>query len=420
MGERFGRGKRPTSMKTDLRRKRSLGRLAAALGAAVVVASCGTAGDTPADAASTVRDSAGVRVVENARPEWPDDGGWTVGDPTLTIGGGADDDLFSVAGAALLPDGRVAVAVAGTSQVRIYGGDGSLERAWGGAGDGPEEFRLMARMGRAGGDTLWVHDYGHSRITWLDPDDGFLGALTLAPALSAGMVTGRRSDGSFVMGQMWGTPPPGETVPEGLARDPAAYVAYGADGAPLDTLARVPGREVMHRREGERMTMGSVPFAHHASDALLGDDLVVGDQVSRSFQVRGPAGVISVVRWTGGSLALGATDVRDWTEAAVADAPESERPSVRAWYTDLPWPETRPAYGRFFPDPTGALWVADYAARGEPSRWEIFDAQGRWLGGVEMPSGFRLLEVGPDHVLGVVKNELDVERVELRPLVRGG
>ncbi|HSG08271.1 MAG TPA: hypothetical protein VLA36_07930, partial [Longimicrobiales bacterium] len=307
-----------------------------------------------------------------------------------------------------------------TSEVRIYRRNGSLEQVWGGPGDGPEEFRLMARMGRAGGDTLWVHDYGHSRITWLAPDDGFLGALTLAPPLSAGMVTGRRSDGSFVLGQMWGTPPPGATVSEGLARDPAAYVAYGPDGAPRDTLALEPGREVMHRREGQRMTMASVPFAHHASDALLGDDLVVGDQVTRSFRILGPGGVASVVRWIGPSLELLDHEVRAWTEEAVAAAPEAERASVRAWFTDLPRPERKPAYGRFLTDPTGALWVAEYAARGEPARWDVFDAQGRWMGPVAMPADFRLLEIGAEHIVGVVRDHLDVERVEVRGLLRGG
>jgi hypothetical protein len=391
-----------------------------AWGLATVTAACGDPIDSSAGPASVVRDSAGIRMVENVRPHWGAGEEWKVGEPRMTIGGDPNDDLFSVAGAALLPDGQVAVAVAGTSEVRIYRPDGRLGHAWGGPGDGPEEFRLLARMGRAGGDTLWVHDYGHSRITWLSPDDGFLGALTLAPPLSAGMVTGRRSDGSFVMGQMWGTPPPGATVSEGLAREAAAYVAYGPDGTPRDTLTLEPGREVMHRREGERMTMGSVPFAHHASDALLGDALVVGDQVTRNFRIWGRGGVTSVVRWTGPSLELGDEEVRAWTEEAVADAPEAERPSVRAWYADLPTPEMKPAYDRFLPDPTGALWVAEYAARGEPTRWDVFDDQGRWMGPVMVPLGFRLLEIGVDEVVGVVRDHLDVERVEVRAVLRGG
>jgi hypothetical protein len=389
-------------------------------GLATVTAACGDLTDSSAGPASVVRDSAGIQLVENVRPHWAAGEEWLVGEPGLTIGGDPNDDLFAVAGAALLLDGRVAVAVAGTSEVRIYRPDGVLEHAWGRPGDGPEEFRLLARMGRGGGDTLWVHDYGHSRIVWLSPGDGFLGALTLAPPLSAGMVTGRRSDGSFVLGQLWGTPPLGATVSEGLAREAAAYVAYRPDGTPQDTLTLEPGREVMHRRDGERMTMGSVPFAHHASDALLGDALVVGDQVTRSFRIWAHGGVTSVVRWTGPPLELEDEEVRAWTREAVADAPEAERTSLRAWYTDLPTPETKPAYGRFLPDPTGALWVAEYAARGEPTRWDVFDDQGRWMGPVTMPSGFRLLEIGADHVVGVVRDHLDVERVEVRAILRGG
>ena len=127
-----------------------------------------------------------------------------------------------------------------------------------------------------------------------------------------------------------------------------------------------------------------------------------------------------MVRWIGPSLELLDHEVRAWTEEAVAAAPEAERASVRAWFTDLPRPERKPAYGRFLTDPTGALWVAEYAARGEPARWDVFDAQGRWMGPVAMPGDFRLLEIGAEHIVGVVRDHLDVERVEVRGLLRGG
>ena len=149
-----------------------------------------------------------------------------------------------------------------------------------------------------------------------------------------------------------------------------------------------------------------------------GDDLVVGDQVTRSFHVHGPEGVTSVVRWNGSPLDLGDDEVRAWTNEAVADAPEADRPSVRARYADLPTPETKPAYDGFLPDPTGALWVGEYAARGEPARWDVFDAEGRWMGPVPMPAGFRLLEIGADEVVGVVRDDLDVEHLEVRALIR--
>jgi hypothetical protein len=64
---------------------------------------CGRWVDSSAGTGAVVRDSAGVRVVENLRPEWGDGEGWTVGERRLVIGGSPDDDLFSVADATLLP-----------------------------------------------------------------------------------------------------------------------------------------------------------------------------------------------------------------------------------------------------------------------------------------------------------------------------
>ncbi len=47
-------------------------------------------------------------------------------------------------------------------------------------------------------------------------------------------------------------------------------------------------------------------------------------------------------------------------------------------------------------------------------RWyDIFDAQGRYLGEVELPQRFELWQAGEDFVLGVRKDDFDVEFVEM-------
>ncbi len=42
------------------------------------------------------------------------------------------------------------------------------------------------------------------------------------------------------------------------------------------------------------------------------------------------------------------------------------------------------------------------------------------LGYFETPEGMSLLEIGPDYILAKVRNDLDVESVQLWPLERGG
>jgi hypothetical protein len=381
---------------------------------ALAVAACGDAG-APSPA-SVARDSAGVRVVENARAAG---GAWSLGDAVVAVGGGPEGDFFNVVGGALLPDGSFAVGVGGLSEVRFYDATGEPRARFGRPGDGPGEFSLMGSLGGAGGDTVWVYDYGSTRASLLTPDDGFVRSVTLAPPLGAGMVLGRQADGSLIVAQMWGTPGGDGPEAEGLVRDPAVYARYGPEGALTDTIGLFPGREVLHRLENGRMTMVAVPFARLSSHALLGDDLVVGDQVRRELAIVGGGRTTALVRWAGPSLRITARDVEAWKEATMASAAESERPSVRAYLAEVPFPDVRPAYGRILTDPEGAIWVADYALPGEDApRWEVFDGDGRWLATVDVPRRFRVLAVGADRVLGVARDELDVERVEVRRIRR--
>lgn len=389
-------------------------RTAALFALTVFVAGCGDSG-VPAGEAWSVRDSATVHIATSTRPAWE---GWEVGGALLTIGGGATGDLFDVTGGVLLPDGGVAVALGGSSEVRFYDDDGALRGAWGGRGDGPDEFRLLAGIGRAGGDTVWAYDFGAARMSLLTPAGGVVGSVALRPPLPAGNLVGRRSDGSLVVGQLWGSGPPRAREVEGLVRDPAAWVGYTPDGMLADTLGLFPGREVLHRLEGSRMTMGVAPFARTASSTLLGDDLVVGDQVRRELSVVGAASTLRV-RWSGPPLDVTGRDVEAWKDAQVAAAEAADRPSVRAYLADVPMPDRRPAYGSVLVGADGSIWVAAYAPPGQvPAAWDVFDREGRWLATVPAPARFRLLDAAEDRLLGVSRDELDVERVEVRRLVR--
>jgi hypothetical protein len=82
-------------------------------------------------------------------------------------------------------------------------------------------------------------------------------------------------------------------------------------------------------------------------------------------------------------------------------------------------PETKPAYGRLLVDSEGNLWVADYSEeRDDEGSWSVFDPEGRFLGAVETPTGGRVQQIGSDFVLGVWRDEFDVEYVRLYELIR--
>ena len=63
--------------------------------------------------------------------------------------------------------------------------------------------------------------------------------------------------------------------------------------------------------------------------------------------------------------------------------------------------------------------MADYASPWSvPRAWTILAPEGRWLGSVEMPPGFTPIQLREDRILGVERDDLGVERVVLRELLR--
>lgn len=53
-------------------------------------------------------------------------------------------------------------------------------------------------------------------------------------------------------------------------------------------------------------------------------------------------------------------------------------------------------------------------------RWTVFDSEGRQLGTLTLPARFRVTDVCADYVVGVGRDELDVEKVQLFRLDRSG
>jgi hypothetical protein len=85
-------------------------------------------------------------------------------------------------------------------------------------------------------------------------------------------------------------------------------------------------------------------------------------------------------------------------------------------------PEYRPPYGEIRLDLAGNLWVQQLAAegaRGEPRTHFVFDPEGRWLGSVTTPD-VQILEIGRDYLLGIYRDESDVEYLQVFDLHKEG
>jgi len=338
-----------------------------------------------------------------------------LGEP-VTVLGDAGVPLGDVVGAGRLSDGRLVVADGGNSVLHWFAADGRLVGSFGGPGDGPTEFRTIQAMGVLAGDTVWVYDFAHQRVTFVSPDRSASRVTSLRPRLGSGLAVGILSDGTILAAESWSSTGVAGAAQPGLNREPVAYVSYSREGELRDTLTLVPGREVILRLEDGRAVMGSAPLGRSAVHAVADDRLVVGDQEERELREYTVAGRLArVIRWGGADLRVDQRWEEAWRAERLASVGRGERAEVERQLAGTVLPERRPAFGHLLPGAVGGVWVGDYPMPGaEPAEWVYFDSAGVATERLRMPARFHPLQIGGGWVLGVARDAYDVETVELR------
>ncbi len=373
----------------------------------------------------TVHDSAGVRIVESSAPVWGGGPGWQLAEsPTLRLGVVEGDPVFQfdgVTGAQRLRNGAIVVADGGSQEVRFYRGSGDVEAVVGGAGEGPGEFTGLAALGTDPGGRIWAWDFVLRRITWLDSIGAIQEVTSLGPEPPMLNPIGVLPDGSFVLKQLWAAAQIAQATETGLRRDRIAYVRFDSRGTLLDTVGLFPGREVYVSEEGGRGVMNTPPFGKNSVGAIWDGSLAIGSQSSFELGQYGTDGALEkLVRIPGRDLSVGDDDLETYIQERLRAVALEDQARFRQSLEAMPVPATKPAYGGFLADEGGNLWVSEWAVYPQvPLRWTVLDEGGRWLGEVEMPEGFLPLAIGGDWILGVEKDELDVEYVALYDLLKG-
>jgi len=389
----------------------------------ITFAACGS--DTGRGSDTIVRDSAGVRIVENTTPQWQEGEVWRLSpEPVVDIGGGdrEEEQLFRVVGALRLSDDRIVVANGGTNEIRFYGPGGAFLSATGGDGEGPGEFRRLSAVRRLRGDSLFAKDTRLFRSSVFDGQGRFI--RTVQPQGSRGPST---IEIVFDDGMMMGSSVVRFNVADvklGLFR--MAFTFYRFDGAGdlVDTLGVYPGFEIyMVPSQGGIPSTYQHPMSRATYFQFLPDGYYVADNDTYEVQKYAPDGKLQqIVRRLTAPVQVEPHHMETWREprlAAIADDDQRRRTEQR--YRDMPLPETFPAYGGIALSVDGYLWVREYPVPGnEANSWSVFDADGRLRGTLELPPRFQPLDIGPDYVLGLWRDADDVEHVRMYELVKPG
>jgi hypothetical protein len=377
-----------------------------------------------ASAGPVTRDSAGIRIVENAAPVWKKGQEWRLSaEPTLEIGmaEGAPEYLLSRVSSALRrADGGIVVANGGSNEIRFYDASGRHLRSVGREGEGPGEFRSLGWIQRMPGDSLLAYDFQNRRLSVFDPAGEFVRSFQTEPLAENQFpqVSGLLPDGSLLVqaGRVYG---PGG-VKDGLSRPPATFLHFSATGAVLDSIAVLPGSEAFVKTQDRGFTVMSPLFGRSPVHVVSGDRVILGGNDAYELAVYTPQGELK-------RLIRKRQAPRPVTDAAFEALKQKRlegmdaewRPRLEPMIEAMPRPATMPFYSNALADDEGNLWVQEFQAPDDSvPTWTVFDPEGRMLGPVVLPDRFRPTHIGRDFVLGVRFDELDVERVELFTLQR--
>ncbi len=384
---------------------------------------------TPVGSPSEVRDSAGVRIVDNVRPPEGSRPGWTIGpEPTVSIGAFEGEEpymLDRVSDATRLSDGRIVVVNSGTSEMRVFDASGTYLAAWGGRGDGPGEFRDLLYAEPWPGDSIAAW-YGYRRgISLFDSAGNFGRNIVLQvdprdPGTRFTQPSAVMAGGLILSGQH----------PHIL--DPVLVEIRDAEGRLLSSLGEHPGDERYIADEGTDQARMYQPIFGATVAQVPWGDLVV-HSLNNRYEVRAfteGGSLARIVRWGDAPRAPTPEEVEAYIEERASWYPVHLTPSeieeyqaeTRREYQSLPVAEHMPAFASVIVDRLNHLWVEEYELPGAErpgSVWTVFDDEGRLLGRVELPEdGYWTYEIGEDYVLLVTRDELDVEYVQLWPLER--
>lgn len=341
-------------------------------------------------------------------------------EPVFEIGGSLDDpedQLFRVADAVRLPDGRIAVANAGSNEIRIYDTRGGLETSFGREGEGPGEFRRIVSLHVLSPDSLAIFDRAQQRISIFSAGGELVDDVPV-PQGDAGNSRDviRLADGRWVSVH--------ERLPEdvdGLWRKTARLVLRTRGLDPIRPLAELPAELwVTWTVDGRGMTRGA-PFWPLLTLDAIGSCVVAGVGDEAGVRILPASGEPRRLDLELDRRPVTRAVFDRWVEDLASDIPEEQRGLVDRMMSGIPRPDSLPVVQNVVADPEGLLWIQRYEPPvGSSSRWEVLDLEGSLVASVELPGAYRVTDVGSDYILGLRSGPLDMEVLAMHAIEREG
>lgn len=327
---------------------------------------------SPLGAQTIVRDSAGIRIVENPARVGSPVSLRMEAVPSLDLGGlksNPEDEFVSTAGylrwVRLSTGGVAAIDV---TRIRYFDASGKQVTIAGRNGAGPGEYRSLTSICRTRGDTIVVFDTGTQRV---------------------GILDGRGKFVRHIPYDRFGSPP---------------WAGCFDDGTYISSVSRpqVQGARAMSQLSRLRLdgslvqvlglfsrTNYSQSVSAEVTIAAQGGRMYVGDPTLSEVKVFSNMGkLVQIIRTRDEAEKLTEREIDRMGDATIpAKAPRAARDAERERLRRMPRPGSKPLFGRICVDPAGRTWVQDYRlSREKPDIWTGFDSPGKMIGRVIIPA----------------------------------
>ncbi len=420
---------------------------------AVGTVACGQNGRGSGEPGSEVRDSAGIRIIENARPFDGSRLPWRIGPQpaaSFPIYGYHYPQRHVPEDAMRLRDKRIAI-VHPNGYSLAYDISGSPSGKWSGQYD-PVATEWPLDPGQSGGPDRMAPWPGDSIIGWGDfPRDTEYGPRYVVSVFDAIGNHGRffalssdDPDLRVVDGTKDGLI---LTVSGHREEDSIAVQLWDPEGKLRSSLGTLPAVK-RHDLYGNGLVWFATIFGHEPVHAPWGELIVVGNTNRYELRAyRADGSLARIVRREHELRSVTPDDV-EWIYESV-DSRQRER------LQSVPVADHYPVFERVLADASGHLWVLEYPVPMEPTGvgapgfpfsptrdlahlarmaapvpllWTVFDPEGRVLGFVDTPAGLEIVEIGEDYILGTTADhdpnfpggEPNMQLLELWPLERLG
>lgn len=370
-------------------------------------------------------DSQGVVVLESTGSVWQGGSAWVVSDsPRIRIGvsnGNVAYEFARVTDVTVLSDGHIVVADAGNGQLRFFDSGGAYLSAIGALGVGPGEFKSI-RSFSVRGDVLIAFDDRLQRVSRFRLDGQLIDSTPLQDEARRG--GGGLADVRAVGNQLFAIEATQFTAgsPGQVTRDTIHVLEVDALGTGRRYVAALPGVPIQHLSLRGRPVSRPIPLAPTPTwDASAeGFYIALGEHLE-VIAYGGPDGRERRIQRRAPLIATESTDISRWRSILLEGLPRGQRSSAGDLLEALSFPEFLPAYSAVRAGPEGEVWAGQFVSPGvdPPSQWDVYAADGRYLGQVTTPRGLQVFEVGRDYVAGSWSDTLGVEFVHVHDLDRG-